>query len=543
MYTINEISGNIVDLQNSLIYPGTLYISNSRIREITRDKGNYDTFIVPGLVDAHVHIESSMLVPSEFARLSVVHGTVAAVSDPHEIANVLGTGGVDYMIDNSRNVPFKFYFGAPSCVPATDFETSGAVVGADEVERLLIRDEIKYLSEVMNFPGVIAKDPVLTAKLAAAKKYNKQIDGHAPGLRGEALKQYVSAGITTDHESLSHEEAEEKLSLGMKILIREGSAARNLDELIGLIRLSPDQCMFCSDDMHPDDLLKGHIDSHVRRAIKRGYSIFDILRCASLNPVRHYGLGVGLLRQGDYADFVVIDNLADFKILKTCINGEVVAEHGRCLIKKTSPRVINRFAVQKKSPGDFRVRQAGNRIKVIEVTDGLLTTGRTRERPSINDGFVVSDVSRDILKLAVVNRYFDAAPSVAFVRNFGLKKGAIASSVAHDSHNIVAVGVTDKEISRAVNLVIENRGGLSVVCDSFEDSLALPVAGLMSDEDGYEVANKYAVVGRLARGLGSGLRAPFMTLSFMALLVIPSLKLSDKGLFDAEQFEFTSLFE
>lgn len=543
MYRIKEISGNIVDLQNSSIYPGTLYISDSRIREITRDKDNYDTFIVPGLVDAHVHIESSMLVPSEFARLAVVHGTVAAVSDPHEIANVLGTGGVDYMIDNSRNVPFKFYFGAPSCVPATDFETSGAVIGADEVERLLKRDEIKYLSEVMNFPGVISKDPVLTAKIASAKKYNKQVDGHAPGLRGEALKQYIRAGITTDHESLSYEEAKEKLSLGMKILIREGSAARNLDELIGLIRHSPDQCMFCSDDKHADDLLKGHIDLHVRTALKRGYNIFDVLRCASLNPVRHYGLGVGLLQQGDYADFLVIDDLADFKILKTCINGEIVAEQGKCLIEKASSDVINRFAAHKKSPNDFQVKKSGDMINVIEVTDGLLTTGRTKELPSLNDGFVISDVSRDILKLAVVNRYIDARPSVAFVRNFGLKKGAIASSVAHDSHNVVAVGVTDEDISRAVNLVIENRGGLSVVCDSHEDALALPVAGLMSDEDGYEVAGKYAVVDRLARELGSGLRAPFMTLSFMALLVIPSLKLSDKGLFDAERFEFIGLFE
>jgi adenine deaminase len=544
MGQVKEISANIVDVLNSTIYPGTLEVLGDRIVNIVKDQKTYDTFIIPGFIDSHVHIESSMLIPSEFARLAVTHGTVATVSDPHEIANVLGIEGVNYMIENGKTVPFKFYFGAPSCVPATTFETSGAQLGVKEVEELLKRREIKYLSEMMNFPGVIFDDPLVMAKIQLAKKYGKRIDGHAPGLRGKELKKYIKAGISTDHEILEKEEAIEKLKLGLKILIRECSVAQNLDVLSSLIEDYPDYCMFCSDDKHPDDLVKGHINEMVKRALGSGYDRMKVLQCASVNPVHHYGLEVGLLREGDYADFVVIDNFEDFTIIRTYINGEVVAENGKSLISPVKAKIDNNFRAGKKKVSDFSVKKEGEKINIIEAIDGQLVTNRSQEVPKVSKGYVVSDTERDILKLTVVNRYEDVPPAKAFVKNFGLKKGAIASSVAHDSHNIVAVGVSDEDITKAVNVVIKNKGGIAVVYDNVREILPLPVAGIMTDEDGFKVAEKYSKIDRLVREeLGSPLRVPSMLLSFMALLVIPRLKLSDKGLFDGEKFEFINLFE
>lgn len=535
------VSGNIVDVLNSDIYPGILKISGGKIVDIIREHKKYETYIIPGLVDAHVHVESSMLSPSEFARIAVIHGTVATVSDPHEIANVLGVEGVNYMIDNSKKVPFKFYFGAPSCVPATRFETAGAELGTKEIDELLRRDEIKFLSEVMNYPGVVYREREVMSKITLAKKYKKRIDGHAPGVKDEMLEKYVGAGIETDHETVDRQEALQKLKLGMKIQIREGSAAQNFDALSFAINEYENMCMLCSDDKHPHDLVEGHINELVKRALRSGSNIMKILRCASVNPVQHYGLEVGLLQRGDSADFVVIDNLEDFNVLKTFINGRKVAENGKTLIPRVSAEIVNRFHAQKKEISEFFIKKTGPIINIIEAIDGQVVTHRVQDHPKIADGFAVSDTRRDILKIAVVNRYKSVPPAIGFIKRFGLKKGAIAASVAHDSHNIVAVGVSDKDICRAVNSVIESKGGLSVVYDDVQETLALPVAGLMSNEDGFEVAEQYRKLDRLAKELGSELKAPFMTLSFMTLLVIPKLKMSDKGLFDGDAFEFISL--
>jgi adenine deaminase len=539
----NTLSGNVVDVLKGEIYPGSLNISDGSISEIVREDKHYDTFIIPGLIDAHVHIESSMLTPSEFARLAVIHGTVATVSDPHEIANVLGIDGVNYMIEDGQKVPFKFYFGAPSCVPATSFETAGAELGPEAVEALLKRDEIKFLSEVMNYPGVVYQDPEVMAKIALAKKYKKRIDGHAPGVKGEMLEKYVSAGIETDHETVGKGEALQKVRLGMKLHIREGSAAKNFDTLSFAIDEYNDRCMLCSDDKHPDDLVLGQINALVKRALALGYDKMKVLNCACVNPVHHYGLDVGLLQKEDRADFLVIDNFEDFNILATYINGIKVAERGKTLLPRVPSRVVNAFHARKKQTSDFRVPTAGEVINVIEAIDGQVMTAKSNVRPRVKNGLAVSDPERDILKLAVVNRYQDVPPAIGFVKNFGLKKGAISASVAHDSHNVVAVGVSDEDICRAVNRVIENKGGLAVVHDDLVETLALPVAGLMSNKDGFEVAKAYAHLDGRAKTLGATLKAPFMTLSFMALLVIPELKLSDKGLFDGQRFEFVDLFE
>jgi len=536
-----EISANIVDIFNGAVFPGTIEIKNGVISRIAKDGGRYDRYIMPGFIDAHVHIESSMLVPAGFARLAVRHGTVATVSDPHEIANVLGIEGVRYMIENGSSVPFKFFFGASPCVPATKFETAGAALDPGAVEALLQKKEIRYLSEMMNFPGVINNDPDVMAKIALAKRYKKPVDGHAPGLRGEGLEKYIRAGISTDHESFTYDEGKEKISLGMNILVREGSAAKNFDALSPLIAQYPSRCMLCSDDLHPDDLVGGHINRLVKRACGTGIDTMTALRCACLNPVLHYDLDVGLLREGDGADFIEVDNLSDMNVLKTYIRGMLVAENGSSLIPRAASPHVNNFSAMAKRPEDFAVRSREGRINVIEAINDQVITGRIEGRLKPRNGFIASDTGQDILKLTVVNRYAEAPPAVAFVRNFGLKRGAIAASVAHDSHNIIAVGVADEDICSAVNAVIMNKGGLSVAYNNSTETLPLPVAGLMTDEDGHEVARQYSRLSDLAKQLGSSLRAPFMTLSFMALLVIPKLKLSDRGLFDGEAFTFTGL--
>lgn len=546
-----SVSGNFVDILHEKIYPATIKVENGKIisiqpnNQLTNKPLNY---ILPGFIDSHVHIESSMLVPSQFARLAVVHGTVATVSDPHEIANVCGMAGVEFMIENGKTVPFKFNFGAPSCVPATSFETAGAVLDSTDVEQLLQRKEIKYLSEMMNFPGVLFKDKEVMKKIAAAHRLGKPVDGHAPGLKGEQAKQYIDAGIYTDHECFTAEEALDKLRYGMKIIIREGSAAKNFEALIGLLNDWPDKMMFCSDDKHPDSLVLGHINQLCARAVAKGINIFKILKAASVNPVEHYKLDVGLLREGDPADFIILKDLVKFEVVKTYINGELVAENGKSLIRTQESGVINNFTCSKRNVEDFAVVWNGEKeIPVIEALDGQLITNKLFFEPKVVDGKIVSDTDRDILKIVVVNRYSDAPVAKAFIKNFGLKQGALASSVAHDSHNIVAVGADDDSICRAVNKVIEKKGGVSVATNyqspggklsmQTESVVALAVAGLMSNEDGYIVAEAYTEIDREAKELGSTLAAPFMTLSFMALLVIPHLKLSDKGLFDGDRFE------
>ncbi|WP_207534324.1 adenine deaminase [Desertivirga arenae] len=544
---MQSIKGNIVDIENARIFSGEVRFENGRIVSITELEGKSNGgYILPGFVDAHVHIESSMLVPSQFARLAVVHGTVATVSDPHEIANVNGMEGVEFMIENGRKVPFKFNFGAPSCVPATSFETAGAELNATDVELLLQNPQVLYLSEMMNFPGVIHEEEEVMKKIAAAKRLGKPVDGHAPGLRGEALEKYVSAGISTDHECFTEEEALEKLQLGMKVLIREGSAAKNFEALIGLLHDYEDMIMFCSDDKHPDSLVEGHINQLCARAIEKGIDVFKVLKAACINPVNHYKLNVGLLNEGDPADFIMVKDLISFKTIQTYIDGRLVAEGGKTLIlleEAGEEPVVNQFDCQLKVKSDFKVLrdnypELNGEIPVIEVLDGQLVTNRLMLEPKYLADEIVADIERDILKIVVVNRYKEAPVAKAFIKNFGLKQGAIASSVAHDSHNIVAVGVDDESICKAVNSLINVKGGVSCVSDTEDFVLPLPVAGLMSLDDGYKVAENYKRIDEAARALGSALISPFMSLSFMALLVIPELKLSDKGLFDGKDFKF-----
>lgn len=541
-----SISGNLVDVWKKSIYPAEIKVANGVITSITQigEAGtSVGAYILPGFVDSHVHIESSMLIPSEFARLAVVHGTVGTVSDPHEIANVCGMEGVSFMINNGKQVPFKFNFGAPSCVPATIFETAGAALNSAEVEQLLASDDILYLSEMMNFPGVLHKDPEVMKKIAAAHKAGKPVDGHAPGLRGELAQQYIEAGISTDHECFTAEEAVDKLVHGMKILIREGSAAKNFEALIELLEDHPRMIMFCSDDKHPDSLVEGHLNQLCARAIAKGHNIFDVIRASCVNPVLHYNLPIGLLREGDPADFIVAEDLEKFKIRQTYIDGQLVAENGKSFITSVTAEPINQFDCAPVTTEALQVKATeypshNGKIPVIEALDGQLITNRLELAGREENGAWVSNTSNDVLKMVVINRYRAAPVAKCFIRNFGFKEGAIASSVAHDSHNIVAVGADDASLARAINLVIAERGGVSCVSSKAEKVLGLPVAGLMSAEDGYLVAEKYTAIDKMAKELGSTLGAPFMTLSFMALLVIPHLKLSDKGLFDGDRFAF-----
>jgi adenine deaminase len=545
-----SITGNLIDVHQKKIYPAEIIVENGKIKSIkeTHDPhpDNYrditHNYILPGFIDAHVHIESSMLIPSEFAKLAVVHGTVATVSDPHEIANVCGMKGVEFMIANGKTVPFKFHFGAPSCVPATNFETAGGVLDSNDVKKLLERDDIYYLSEMMNFPGVLNEDEEVMKKISAAHHLLKPVDGHAPGLRGDDAKKYIAAGITTDHECFTREEALDKLQNGMKIIIREGSAAKNFEALIDLLHEYPNQMMFCSDDKHPDSLVQGHINQLCARAVAKGIDLFKILQAACINPVHHYNMKVGLLNEGDAADLIVVKDLKTFEVLQTYIDGKLVAENGESKIESVKTGTINRFDCNPIERDDLYVsRPAKQQIQVIEALDGQLITNKYSQDVDrlVEEGKseLAGNIDIDILKIVVVNRYIHSKVAVAFIKNFGLKSGALASSVAHDSHNIVAVGVNDESIRDAVNMIIEHRGGVSFVSDDTEMIVPLPVAGLMSNEDGYKVAEQYSLIDKAVKYAGSQLSAPFMTLSFMALLVIPHLKLSDLGLFDGDRFE------
>lgn len=550
------LKGNIVDIPNQRVFKGEITIKDGKIFSVEEKQHNVNHYILPGFVDAHIHIESSMLVPSEFARIAVKHGTIATVSDPHEIANVLGVEGVEFMINNGKETPFKFNFGAPSCVPATSFESAGAVIDSEGIKTLMANPDIKYLAEMMNYPGVLFNDDEVLKKLAWAKHYNKPIDGHAPGLRGDDLTKYIQAGISTDHECFTFEEGLEKLQKGMKVLIREGSAAKNFEALIDLLPEHYENMMFCSDDKHPDDLLLHHINNLCARAVAKDMDVFKVLQVACVNPVKHYNLDVGLLNVGDFADCIVVEDLKDFKTLQTYINGELVFDEDISKIDSVPFEIPNNFQTDKKDVSDFRyessatlrLRSGQAKIRVIEALEGQLVTNEIIVESLLQDGNLVSNVEKDILKMTVVNRYQNQKPAIAFIKNFGLMKGAIASSVGHDSHNIIAVGVSDEAICRAVNLLIETKGGICAVSDSenlsvdkAEKVVALPVAGIMSDQDAKTIGKQYAELDKMAKQLGSTLHAPYMTLSFMALLVIPSLKLSDKGLFDGNMFQFTNI--
>ena len=535
------IEGNLVDPVKREIYPALLEIEDGIISHIKpAEKVTAGRYIIPGFVDAHIHIESSMVVPAEFARLAVQHGTIATVSDPHEIANVCGIEGVEYMIENSRLVPMKFHFGAPSCVPATDFETSGARLDFEEVEQLLDREDILYLSEMMNWPAVLNDDPAVYAKLNAAKKRGKPIDGHAPGLMGERAKKYASAGITTDHECFTYEEGLDKIRCGMMIAIREGSAAKNFQALIPLLGEFPDRIMFCSDDKHPDDLLEGHINQLAARAVAQGFDLFDVLSACSVNTIRHYNLPVGMLQKGDRADFAIVSDLEQFHVSETWIDGECVY-NGSVQFSNPEAAPINHFTKSEVKNQDFEIRTDHDgllEVPVIVALDGELITEKHMETLQADQGLILPDPDRDILKIALINRYKKSPVSVGFIKNFGLTAGAIASSVAHDSHNIIAVGTDDESLRRVVQLIMDHEGGIAVASPDGDEILPLPVGGIMSSEPAEQVAEKYKHLTERAKTMGSKLQAPFMTISFMGLLVIPSLKMSDLGLFDGETFQF-----
>lgn len=539
---MNIISGNILDVVARRIFTGEVAIEKGIIQEIREKPLESKLYILPGFTDAHIHIESSMLIPSEFARLAVIHGTICTVSDPHEIANVLGIRGVEFMIENGSRVPFRFVFGAPSCVPATPFETAGAKLNVDHIESLFDNFQLKFLSEMMNFPGVINAQPEVLAKISAARKRKLPIDGHAPGLKGKDLKAYISAGISTDHECETLSEALEKAALGMHILIREGSASRNFDELLPLLKIYPEKVMFCSDDLHPDHLAEGHINLLVARAVKAGYDLFDVLAACTLNPALHYKTGIGLLQPGDPADFIVTEDLQNFSILQTWIAGQLVADHGKSLIQSISVEALNNFKASKVRSDDLHLVSKGGRMRVIEIYDGQLYTGaKDIEAPPAGTVFQ-PDPSLDLSLLAVVNRYEPAKPTLCPITGSRMKEGALASSVAHDSHNVIAIGTSIEEITQAINLIIENCGGLAWVNKGNYDVLPLPIAGLMAKDDGYQTVLEYKKINYIAQHLTPGLSAPFMTLSFLALPVIPRLKLTDKGLFYVDEFQYVDYF-
>jgi len=538
-YKNMEIKGNIVDIKNRRIYKGTLITKNNIITDIIEENNNNTEYILPGLINSHVHIESSMVTPLEFSKEAIKHGTVAVVTDPHEIANVLGVDGINFMLDNSKLSPLKFYFGVPSCVPATEFETSGAIINSKITDELLQKDSFKFLSEMMNFPGVIYDDQEVHKKLKSALKYNKHIDGHAPGLKGTDLEKYISSGISTDHECTTYKEAEEKIKLGMKIQIREGSAAKDFQSLFQLIDNHTNNTMICTDDTHPDDLVKGHINVIIKQALDKELDIFNILQTVCINPVKHYNLEVGLLQKNDLADFIVIDNFENFNILKTIINGKVQFENNEIQFSNTSFNEINNFNAKPISISDITLsKTSNNKFNVINCFDGDLFTKRSIETIKTKNNTFISNTETDILKIVVYNRYNESKPIIGLIKGFGLKKGAIAQSIAHDSHNIIAVGTNDNDITNAINKIVENKGGISLADDNNILDIKLEIAGLMTNKPVKEIAEKYEFITHKTIELGSKLKSPFMTLSFMALLVIPEIKIGDKGIFDGVKFEF-----
>lgn len=544
---MKEFKGNIIDVFKRRIFKGKIIVDNEIIIDIVEEDNNSENYILPGLIDSHVHIESSMLIPSRFAELAIPHGTVAIISDPHEIANVLGKEGVNFMIENAKLSPLKIFYSIPSCVPATYFETSGSILSAEDIKELLNQQDIKILGEMMNYPGVIYEDEEVIKKIKYAKDCNAIIDGHIPCISGDMLKIYINSGISTDHECFTYQEAVEKISLGMKILIREGSAAKNFNTLYPLIRNFNNMCMLCTDDSHPDDMIKyGHIDKLIKKGLELELNLFDLLTVSTINPVLHYNIPVGLLRKGDYADFIVINNLKDFGVLETIINGKIVYSHGRLTIKSPKVNPINLFKASRLNSNQLIVKNPENKskLKVIEIIDKELITRSFSTLPKMSGENIVSDTQRDILKIVVYNRYSEGAnPSIGFISGMGLKHGAIASSIAHDSHNIIAVGVDDVSITNAINEIIENKGGLCFVKHKDFYTIPLEFAGLMTQDDPHALSKKYEIINKQIKAAGSTLDSPFMTLSFMALLVIPELKIGDKGLFDVNKFSFTDLLE
>lgn len=543
METRNTFKGHIVDLVARRIFDGKFNVVDGKVTAITECEVEASSpYYLPGFVDSHVHIESSMMTPVEFARIALRHGTIGAVCDPHEIANVMGVEGIELMLDIARLADFRFAFGMPSCVPSCnkDIETSGFVLDAIEVERFMKRDDIYFLAEMMNFPGVLGGDLEVIAKIAAAKAAGKPVDGHAPGLVGETRQQYAAAGISTDHECTSMETGRAAVASGMIVQIREGSAAKDYNALAPLISEAPGQVMFCTDDCHPTDFVRGHLDRIVRRAIADGYDILDILTAACLTPVKHYSIPAGLLQPGDPADFIVLTDLTPhFRVIKTYIDGEkVFSSKGQftanrmlersMLVQKNLVRsMINNFNAQPITCADI-ARTPRSKEDIIVSSDGSLFTVHER-----------GPVDSSVQKLVVLDRYSaNAKPQVAYIKGFGITCGAVAQSIAHDCHNIVAVGSDDKELVRVINRVIEMKGGVAVSDGTDLEDLPLPIAGIISPLCGHELAFRCTLLDEVIKRAGCQFHSPFITLAFMCLPVIPQLKLTDKGLFDSEKFQF-----
>jgi len=549
--------GHILDIPNRQIIHGEMHVRDGIISAIIPLEGIADDapYYLPGFIDAHVHIESSMMVPAEFARIAVEHGTTGVITDPHEISNVLGVEGIDFMLKSSKLVKFNFLFGAPSCVPScgTELETSGAILGSDKIEELMAREDIGYLAEMMNYPGVLNGDEEVHKKIQAALRHGKRVDGHAPGLTGEERKRYADAGISSDHECSNLEEGRECIQAGMMLQIREGSAAKNYTQLIPLLKEYPESVMFCTDDCHPSDLIRGHIDRFVRRAIKEGYDIWDILTAACVNPIRHYGLNWGLMRVGDQASFISISDLSPyFRVRKTYIRGVKVFSQNSYFKSIESQRKSiesqlsmlndypNRFEAQPLTEEDIRLDvQAGDTVHVILAEDGSLLTGSQEIHVTGNPFLDAQHNWGEVQKIVVYNRYQKGAkPAVGLIRGFGLKDGAMAATVAHDCHNIVAIGSDDRQLLRAINRVIRMKGGEVAIAGEEMVSLPLPVAGLISPMNGHEISFRSHELREVVERAGCPLHAPFITMAFMCLPVIPSLKITDKGLFDSENFHF-----
>lgn len=545
------IHGNLVNVYSGEVYEAYVGLQGPRVKYVHRHSKRggkyldvYPRYILPGLIDAHIHIESSMLTPTRFAEAAVPRGTTCVICDPHEIANVLGIDGVRYMIKTSSKTPLRFYYMIPSCVPASKLETTGGIIGIRETTELKNEPGVLGLGEVMNFPGVVGGDKELMSKIALFR--DMAVDGHSPGLRGEELCKYVSAGISSDHECTDKDEALEKLSLGMRIMIREGTASKDMHRLIGAVNeANSRRFMMVSDDLGPDDLVKnGHVDRLLRRAVEEGLDPVNAVRLVTSNPAEYFGLKLlGGVAPGKLGDLVVVEDLESFRVSMVLINGRLVAKDGKALFpQKTASRIGSpmNFTL---SPGSLAIGSPSPeaKVRVIEVYDGSLYTSEKVIKMRPKNGFIASSPDRDILKVCVVERYRSTGNvGVGFVRGFGLKRGALASSIAHDSHNIVAVGVRDKDIHRAGNAIKKLGGGIAAVGDSIS-ALSLPVAGLMTDDLPERVAENLVEVNRVAEDLGCPLSSPFSTLSFIALAVIPELKLTDMGLVDVRQSKLVNL--
>ncbi len=532
------IKGNILNIYTDEIYPGEIEIEKGVIQSIREVSSFFNEIIVPGFIDSHIHIESSKLTPSRFAEIALKHGTTSVVADPHEIANVMGLEGIEYMLNDARNSPLKFNFAAPSCVPTTEYETAGATIDSNVIDDLLRKDEFVSLGEVMDYNGVIEGKEDLIAKIESAKKHKKPIDGHAPLVTGEDLQKYVKYGIDTDHECTSKREAAEKRRMGVKIMIREGSESHMLEEL-----LHSDADFIVSDDICAEDLIDGHIDKLLRKAVSLGMDAFEALKLVTINPAKHYNLNVGSITPGKQADLVFIDNLEDFNVKRVIVDGNTIYKKQKLLYRANPMPVKTTLKITPKTAEDFDVKAQDENhksatVNVINVEDNTIISSHDTAKLSIDRNTVIPSVFEDILKISVIERYGGNTIANGFVHGFNIKNGAIASSVSHDSHNIIAVGTNSQYIAEATNKIIENKGGLVAMSNKEMIDLPLPIAGLMSDKSANVVSKVSSSLNELVSSMGCTLSSPYTTLSFLALPVVPSIKITNKGLFDVDANKF-----